>query len=494
MSRWTEAWDEDSIINVLSTGDLNRRDEAGATALWHAAYFGNVQRLAELLDAGADPNGHDAARIKAASGDSHVVEIWQDIPKDANLAPRGSSTLLHVAAAGVGDSSVAELLLDRGFDIHGRDCFGSTPLNIACFAKNAAFAAKLLERGANPNLHDAAGFAALDHAISDPSLVRTLLDAGASPDGGPKTPWSGTSYEWTAVTSAAYGNADTLRILLSAGAHVSKHPMALPLAAKHGNRKSVRLLLKAGADVDATVDWDHRALEAAAQYASVGCVELLLPRCAHQLDRALAVAVRHAASDTDTAPNDRGADRQTVVAMLLKAKANPNEALHAAAQTAHLPYVNLLLGAGADPSHTDENGRTPLHAAAATGNRDIVRALLAAGAEPTAKDKEGKTPWDEAHRAYHECHLHDARLVMHELRDAGGAPVVDAPEPEPTKPRGIADGCRIEHVKFGAGLVKRVDGQGDQAKVTVVFDSVGEKTLLARFLTLLDDGSGSRQG
>lgn len=486
MSLWTERWNDEAILEVLSTGDLNRQDEKGATALWHAAYFGNAQRLAELLDAGADPNGHDSKRIRAAAGDSHMVEIWRDIPDDAALAPKGDATLLHVAAARVGDVEVADLLLDRGFDIHARDCFGSTPLNIACFAKNHAFVARLLERGADPNMHDAAGFAALDHAVSDVSLVKLLLKAGASPDGGPKTPWGGSSYEWSAVTNAAYGHIDTLRLLVAARADITKHRMALPLAAKHGKTGAVRVLLKAGADVDAVVDGDHRALEAAAMYASMGCVDLLIPRCVHQLDRALAVAVRFASTDSEEAPNDRGADRLAVVEKLLKAGAVPHAALQAAVQVSSPRYVALLLEAGADPREKDELGRTPLHAASAAGNRDILRALLAAGADPLAKDDAGDTPWDHAYRAYHEMNNHDARLVMHELRDAGGAPMVDEPPEEAPKPPGIVEGCGVEHSKFGAGRVKAVDGEGEQAKVTVKFDSAGEKTLLARFLRLSD--------
>ncbi|MFW5740171.1 MAG: ankyrin repeat domain-containing protein [Myxococcota bacterium] len=485
MTQWTERWDEESIIDVLGTGDLDRRDESGATAVWHAAYFGQTERVAELLDAGADPNAHDAQRIAKSSRGSHIVEIWDGIPEDANLAPRGKSTLLHVAAARVGEVTLADLLIDRGFDVNARDGFGSTPLHIAVFASNEAFARRLLERGADPNLHDATGHAPLDHAIAKPELMRMLLDAGGSPDGGPKAPWAGKSYEWTAVTNAAYTGADSLKLLLDAGADVSKHPLALPLAAKQGMERSVRLLLKAGADVDATIEWclqDRPALEAAAMYASVACVKLLVPRCKHQLDRALEAAVAFACEDSDQPPNDRGPQRQKVVAMLLEQGADPAAALVAASKLDTAYYLQMLLEAGAKPCQADAYGRTPLHYAAGAGRRDLVRMLLSAGADPGAEDNERETPWERAKRAYYEHSIHDARLVMHDLREAGGAPPTPAaPEAEP-EPEGIVVGCRVAHAKFGSGEVKAVSGPGDQAKVTVAFEGAGDKVLLSKFV------------
>ena len=481
MTRWTERWNENSIVDVLTTGDLDRQDASGATALWHAAYFGQTQRVADLLDAGADPMGHDAERIRTAS---RVVEVWQGIPKEANLAPKGKCTLLHVAAARIGDVGLADLLIDRGFDTNARDAFGSTPLHIAVFASNEPFARRLIERGADPNLHDATGHAPLDHAIAKPNLIKVLLAAGASPDGGPKAAWYGKSHEWTAVTSAAYTSEKALRLLIEAGADVSKHPMALPLAAKHGRDQSVRLLLKAGANVDATLDWrlrDRPALEAAAMYASVGCVKRLLPHCKHQLDRALETAVDFANEDSDAPPNDRAPQRRKLVTMLLEEGAEPGCALVAASKLQSPYYLQALIEAGANPGVADEHGKTPLHYAAAAGRRDSVRLLISAGADPKAQDNQQETPWVHANRAYHEQDIHDARLVLHELRDAGGAPA-PAPPPAQPEPEGIVVGCQVAHAKFGPGEVMEVAEEGDQAKATVAFASVGEKTLLSKFL------------
>jgi DNA helicase-2/ATP-dependent DNA helicase PcrA len=43
----------------------------------------------------------------------------------------------------------------------------------------------------------------------------------------------------------------------------------------------------------------------------------------------------------------------------------------------------------------------------------------------------------------------------------------------------------VFHPKFGKGVVKRVDGKGDDAKVTAIFETFGEKTIIKRFLKVL---------
>lgn len=50
-----------------------------------------------------------------------------------------------------------------------------------------------------------------------------------------------------------------------------------------------------------------------------------------------------------------------------------------------------------------------------------------------------------------------------------------------------AVGRRCHHVKFGRGTVTRIAGAGERAKVTVDFDRLGQKTILARFLQMVPD-------
>lgn len=45
-------------------------------------------------------------------------------------------------------------------------------------------------------------------------------------------------------------------------------------------------------------------------------------------------------------------------------------------------------------------------------------------------------------------------------------------------------GERVEHPKFGVGIIQRVDAAGEDNKLLISFDSVGEKTLMERFAKL----------
>ncbi len=42
----------------------------------------------------------------------------------------------------------------------------------------------------------------------------------------------------------------------------------------------------------------------------------------------------------------------------------------------------------------------------------------------------------------------------------------------------------VRHVKFGVGVVRRIEGQGDNQKVIVYFHSIGPKKLLLKFAGL----------
>ena len=68
------------------------------------------------------------------------------------------------------------------------------------------------------------------------------------------------------------------------------------------------------------------------------------------------------------------------------------------------------------------------------------------------------------------------------------------PEPVPQVPADVPDldtlsgfrlGTRVRHIKFGIGTIRRVEGSGDKQKVTIYFNSVGSKKLLAKFAGLI---------
>ncbi len=52
------------------------------------------------------------------------------------------------------------------------------------------------------------------------------------------------------------------------------------------------------------------------------------------------------------------------------------------------------------------------------------------------------------------------------------------------EPKDLSPGCRVEHQKFGFGTLNKMDATGNTVKATVLFDTVGEKTLLLSFAKL----------
>ncbi len=45
----------------------------------------------------------------------------------------------------------------------------------------------------------------------------------------------------------------------------------------------------------------------------------------------------------------------------------------------------------------------------------------------------------------------------------------------------LKEGCKIEHQRFGVGIVRKIDGQGENAKATVEFQNSGVKQLLLKY-------------
>jgi hypothetical protein len=117
------------------------------------------------------------------------------------------------AAASGGDVAGMKRMLDAGLDPNAHDAAGYTPLIAAARAGNAEMIRLLTSRGANPNLSDAAvnSWTPLLHAVhkSQPRAVAALLDAGANPN---EADPHGTT---PLMLAAGYGYTDIVKILLA---------------------------------------------------------------------------------------------------------------------------------------------------------------------------------------------------------------------------------------------------------------------------------------
>jgi ankyrin repeat protein len=339
----------------------------GETVLMTASRAGSADAVKLLLDRGADVNarekykGQTALMWAAAERHPEVVKLllahgadWKvrsfdretKMPKlsaASSVSPiaRGGFTAFLFTAR-EGDIESAKVMLEGGVDIDQTDIDGTNALVVSIMNKKYTFAKFLLDRGANPNLVDNKGRAAL-YAVVDirnedysalpnrkeedplPSLelVKALLADGANPNQQLTKNLPGRSGMDTGDTALDEGTTPLLR------------------AARSGDAAVMRALLEKGADPKLTTKEGSSALMCAA---GVGYRDKFT----------------------------RGTEAEAL------------EALKVAVET------------GLDLSQASTRGETALHGAAGRGADSIVQFLVDHGAKLDVKSKQGLTALDFA--------------------------------------------------------------------------------------------------
>ena len=179
----------DSIATLLNAGaDPNARVENGRAPLHNAAQKGRTEAIAALLAAGADPNArdkwdrtplHNAAHL----GQTEAIAALLDAGANPNARNENGGTPLH-GAAWNGRTEAIAALLDAGADHNARDERGRTPLHSAAHLGQTEAIAALLAAGADHNARNENGRAPLHSAahLGQTEAIAALLDAGADPN------------------------------------------------------------------------------------------------------------------------------------------------------------------------------------------------------------------------------------------------------------------------------------------------------------------------
>ncbi|MDA8402616.1 MAG: ankyrin repeat domain-containing protein [Desulfobacteraceae bacterium] len=313
-----------------------------------------------------------------------------------------------IKATETGEITEVDRLLSEGASVDDKTKSGATPLFVASANGYDAIAARLIEKGANPNaviegpfLHDgwtlAKGATPLMAAIAGghDKIAAFLLQHGAQAavsDENGYTPL---------MLAAAQGKPDLINACILKGADIKASTSGVsPLiaAAAGGKPETVALLLKKGADPkakvsanftyhDVTVFAGGNALMAAAAAGDDKSLQLLM---------------------------DAG------VGVNLAAK-NGTTALMAAAAKGSLPSADLLIAQGADVNarttesytvgqHAVPKGSTALAGAAFAGHADMVQFLINNGADVNAKDD--NTDIDALFLAASEGHLEVVKILI----------------------------------------------------------------------------------
>lgn len=244
---------------------LEANADASAEALYAASNHGFIAIVERLIDAGANVNawakthGNDQTALHGASQMGRVEIVDLLIQSGAKVKPLKSSagqntSPLKLAIKGGHLPTARRLIQTIELNSQNESLHFVDALHAAVEQGYETIVKGLLETG-TPAIDTRDEHKLLVRTAAAKgftSIVRLLLDAGASMDGAGGNNW----YGWlqTALQAAVKGgHIDTARLLLSTGADVNNAPssIALPLhlAAKKRSIRMVQLLLDAGANV-----------------------------------------------------------------------------------------------------------------------------------------------------------------------------------------------------------------------------------------------------
>jgi uncharacterized protein len=381
----------DQVRQVVEAGgDINGRDAADSTPLVMAILAGNAQITRFLLSRRADvnarcgQNGSTALSYAVLAGRADLVAILLGAGARVDLRYREQQTVLHMAAAGRSVECI-RLLVDAHCDLEAADARGYTPLDEAVLHGRTETAAALLRGGADVHrVRPADGRDALHEACVKgfATLIPLLVAAGADPAA---RDWSGQTPLDLALD---YKNSAAVSTLL----HLTPQPHelqetfeeAMERAVRRGRTEIVRILINCGWDVNRRTSAGSTYLNDAALGGRIKVARLLI-------DRGARLDARN--QDGGTPLHDAAISGDCELIRLLLDRGAPVDArelesgatpLMLAASLGKTEAVSFLLSRGANPMLTDNAGRTALSRAEENQNPDLVKLLQAANGERSA--------------------------------------------------------------------------------------------------------------
>ncbi|XP_028173938.1 poly [ADP-ribose] polymerase tankyrase [Ostrinia furnacalis] len=406
---------------------VNEKNKDGQTPLHVATEHSHLDAMDLLLRHGAKVNACDArgesalslaARRDSAAACRLLLACGADARPDAHHPPAdacaNAAALRLLEAARTGDVETARsILCSRPRLVNCRDEDGrhSTPLHFAAGYNRLPLAQLLLQRGADVHAKDKGGLVPLHNACSygHYEVTELLVAAGAGVNAADL--WRFTPLH----EAAAKGKADIVRLLLKHGAD--------PTRRNRDGLTPLQLVRAGDSDTADALRGDAALLDAAKRGDLARARKLITPQNVNCRDA-------HGRNSTPL-HLAAGYNNLEVAQALLEGGAGVSARdkgglvpLHNAASYGHLELAALLLRAGTPPNAADRWGFTPLHEAAHKARTQLCALLLAHGADPYLKNQEGQTALD----------LAGAEDVRSLLQDAMTGAAGDAPPPPPPPP------------------------------------------------------------
>jgi ankyrin repeat protein len=363
----------------------------GDTALMLAARTGKPDAIAVLLNHGADVDkanseGQTPLMWAAAARNPAAVQVLVDHKANVNAKthtappprpldtifsapfPVGGMTALLFAAR-QNDADSTRILLAAGAKVNEGAADGTSPLLVAVMNGHYALGNFLLEKGADPNVADSKGRAALYAAVDMRNLEWSTRPAPPEKD--------------------SMTELDLIKALLAHGAN----PNA---------RLTKKIPLRGQPSFDGR--WANM----------IGATPLW--RAAQSDDFALMRLLRENGADPTIATNDH------TTPLMVAAGVGWSDGQSHGSQKDAPEAIELCLQWGGDVNAANDVGYTALHGAAFRGANDVVKLLVAKGARLDVKNQDGRLPVNMAEGMHigpggwveHE----DTAALMHKLMAA----------------------------------------------------------------------------
>lgn len=382
--------------------DVKKRTAPGVIPLTLAAETNNASIVGMILDSGADPNEEDVdgetALLKAIKlKNPTIAQFLLEKGADVKTRKLGKSPLLM--AAGTGDTTLVNLILQKSPNLSDIDNGGETALWKAVRSKNFTMTKLLLEKGADLNFRNKSETMLLEVVQGgNMAITLLLLQNGADPN------IINNSGDFPLLDAVSSDKGHLATALLAHGADPNLRPdvngadTALVRAVRGNNYPMAMLLLQKKAEIDLCGRGCDSALILACRLGYIQMIDALLE---HGADINLTRNDGESALSVTTASGRvRNSKLTNILKLLLEKGADPNiknsqgipvifstivpKAVHEAEGC--LEILELLLSAGADPNSVDHEGVSLLAATVETGNVTFVELLIKKGADVHSTD------------------------------------------------------------------------------------------------------------
>lgn len=352
---------------------------------------GNIEKVRQLLEAGADPNyrvrvnGFRPLMMAAYGGHAEIVKLLLEKGADVNAKDNNGETPLLWAASG-NRLEVAKLLIENGADVNAKDDDSARTVLMQVSSRVAVFLGPD-RRPAEIATEDRVRF------------VKLLIDNGAEIDA------KAVGGRTALMEAAFWGLTEVAQVLIDKGADVNAQDYygrtALMSAGDNGHTEMVKLLVSRGADVNIRDNEGRKASLWAMTVEDTQRAELPMKAGAKE-------------SDADTFSDLLDAIREgdiSEVGLLVAGKPGVVHERNVVGWTLlhHLMFdgrnnivgiAALLLEGGADPNAKDSEGNTPLHFAGYRMRQEplpdqdylgVIKVLLSHKADVTIRNRVGAT-------------------------------------------------------------------------------------------------------